>query len=201
MRRWAAFACAAAAGLTGYALTGRPDLPARPTVAIQVDPPGRAAIEAARPLFFDLRERGGGWVLVANTQARAGDTLGAVGTLQDAVTRGPQSLLLWTELGSALSLHAGGGLPPAAELAFDRAQAIDSKDRAPRYFRALALWREGRGGEARAILQTLAEEARPGPLRARLLSDVDAARRTEAALGVADQGSLLSPPARVSARR
>lgn len=180
MRWWPVAVVLAAAG-AGYAATGRPDLPARLGRIWATDPPGRAAIERARPLFFDLRERDGGWVALSNALTRGGEPAEAAAVLGTALKAQPRSVLLSVELGNALSLHAGG-LPPAAELAFARASELDPADPAPRYFRALALLRAGRAGEARSALQALLAAASPGPRAEQIERDLAAARASEAAL-------------------
>lgn len=169
------------AAATGYGLTGRPDLPARSFERLRADPPGRARIEAARPFFFDLREEDGGWVILANALEREGEAAEAVATIESVLRDRPRSVMLWVELGNALSLHAGG-LPPAAADAFARAQAFDPTDPAPRYFRALALLRKPKPGEARAALEALAGVTPPGAQRALLEEDIALARASEAAL-------------------
>lgn len=165
----------AAVALGWLQFSDRPSPSAPPAVA--TDPPGRAAIESARPLFFDLRYgEDAGFVLIANTQARAGDVAGAAGTIEDGLKKHPGSALLWTELGNMRSLEAGA-LTPAAEAAFARSRALDPANLAPDYFRARAQLRSShQHAQGYSELIALERKAPPGPIAERIAADLRAYR-------------------------
>lgn len=161
-RRAAPVALALALGLGGYALFGRPALPARPASPITSDPLAMPEMEAARARL--LRNEGdiGAWLTMADGLSRAGKTEQAVGAMTVATRYFPRSADLWVGLGNALVLHADGQVTPAARLAFNRASLADPTHPAPRYFLGLAWMQAGRPREARAAWEALLEQSPPG---------------------------------------
>lgn len=140
-------AAAIAFGGAGYALTGRPGLPAASRVAADRAPP-LPLDEARRRLMgnFNVADR---WLIIADSFERRGNTQDAVSLLRSAVRAHPRDYQLWVGLGNALADHARS-YSPAAAYAFDRAERIAPRHPAPKFFRGLALVRSGRLDEGAA---------------------------------------------------
>ncbi|MFN7174023.1 MAG: tetratricopeptide repeat protein [Thermaurantiacus tibetensis] len=182
---------ATAAGVTGYALEGRPGLAAAPA------PPPTAAEGAA-----DARERARAtlladptdveaWIRLSNAFIAAGETGKAVEAMEVATAALPQDVNLRVQQGVALVAHAEGEVVPAARLAFDRASQLDPTHPAPRYFLGLAWLQAGRPKEALAVWRELAAMTPPDAPWAEELTRMIGAAETMAFLGV---GERAMPP-------
>lgn len=125
----------------GYALQGRPSLGGAPAADRERQP--SVSLERARRAFFGQFNGSDHWLLLSDSFARRGKTAEAAGVLQTAVRKYPGDLPLWIGFANALVEH-GGGMTPAAELAFDRAEALWPGHPATRFFRGLALIRSGK---------------------------------------------------------
>ena len=143
-------------GASGYALQGRPDLPAAPA---------RAAVERdifpltdARHAFFGHFTGAEGWLRMSEALARDGKAEDSVGILQNAVRRYPGDPQLWIGLGNALVDHSQGLTPPA-ELAYRRAAELVPGHPGPPFFYGLALARSGDGLAAVTIWKRILERA------------------------------------------
>lgn len=152
---------AVAAGLGGYALTGRPGLASAPAPRAEVDP--RLTPEAEKAGAELLQHFGSArdWLALSDALIRAGQTETAIYILDQAIDRIPGSVDLWAEMGVALVAHAGGEVVPAARLAFDRASRIDPAHPAPPYFLGLAWLQAGQPERALATWSTLAARTPP----------------------------------------
>ena len=147
--------------LAGYAWQGRPDLDGRPK-----PPPERQRLpdsdfaETRRDMLgtFDSAAR---WLGMAESYQRGGDTRGGVDIIRSGLRQHPRDPDLWVGLGSALVLHAGGMMTPAAELAFRRAEEIAPGHPGPRFFYGLALAQGGRFDEAERLWRALLADAPP----------------------------------------
>lgn len=142
----AALQLAAAAllvGLAGYALQGRSGLLGSP-----------ASDRGARPLppiiptdiaeaFFGRFNGAYPWLVIGNSYMRRGDSANGVAAMQSGLRARPDDPELWVGLGNALSLHAGGTIPPAARLAYERAMAVAPAHPGPPFFYGTALLRQG----------------------------------------------------------
>ena len=124
----------------GYALQGSPDLEGRRAGTVQRVQ--TVPLTKARHAFFGEFNASERWLLIADSFARRGKTTETAGVLQNAVRKYPGDLRLWLGYGSAL-VEAGGGMTPAATLAFDRAEALSPGHPATRFFRGLAIARSG----------------------------------------------------------
>ena len=149
-------AAALLVGGAGYALQGRPSLPA----ADAVEGRQKVAMPTAplRRAFFGEFTAAGRWLTIADSYTRRGDSSRAVGILRSAVRQHPGDSELWIGLGNALVDHAGG-LTPAAQLAYSRAIELAPNHPAPRYFLGLALVRSGDARSAAAVWQGILGEA------------------------------------------
>lgn len=134
--------------LLGYGLQGRPSLAAaRAQTSDGRLREDRAAIEVRRQMYGRFSS-GAQWIDFSDTLLRLGASRAAVDALRQGLAKQPQSVPLWTALGSALAAHGDGQLSPAAMFAFERAGRIDPKSPAPPFFLGLALANAGDGDAA-----------------------------------------------------
>ena len=135
-----AAAAALLLGASGYALQGRPDLPAAPAqAAVERDV---FPLTDARHAFFGHFTRAESWLRMSEALARDGKAEDSVGILQNAVRRYPGDPQLWVGLGNAVVDHSQGLTPPA-ELAYRRAAELVPGHPGPPFFYGLALARSG----------------------------------------------------------
>lgn len=135
-----ASAAALLVGASGYALQGRPDLPAAP--AEQADKSDAFPLTDARHAFFGHFTTAESWLRMSEALARDGKSEDAVGILQNAARRYPGDPQIWVGLGNALVDHAHGLTPPA-EMAYRRAAQLAPGYPAPAFFYGLAMARSG----------------------------------------------------------
>lgn len=147
-------------GAAGYAAFGSPHLPGQPRAQLDNARPA-LLLTGAREAFFGRFNRTSNWATISESYARRGDTERAAGVLKSAVRENPRNLALWTLYGNALADH-GGGLTPAAQLAYDRAVALNPDHPGPRFFRALARARSGDAETAVLEWRTLLEDVPEG---------------------------------------
>jgi cytochrome c-type biogenesis protein CcmH len=152
-------------GASGYALQGRPNVPA--AIASGGEAHDIFPLTDARHAFFGHFAPAESWLRMSEALARDGHSEDAVGILQNAVKRYPGDPQLWIGLGNALVDHARGLTPPA-ELAYKRAAEMAPGHPGARFFFGLALARSGQRQEAvaiwRDILQTAPKNADWRPL-------------------------------------
>ncbi|MFW2830821.1 tetratricopeptide repeat protein [Sphingomonas sp. ID0503] len=151
-------AAALAIGLAGYAWQGRPGLPGKPDTASTAQRPD-SFFEKERFRWFTAVGLEGQWLTFADALIRQGATQSAVTAIRSGLRENPKSVALWTGLGNALTAHAEGLVTPAAQLAFDRAAALDPANPAPRLFLGEALLRSGQIDAAEAVWKRLLASA------------------------------------------
>ncbi|WP_136162256.1 tetratricopeptide repeat protein [Sphingomonas flavalba] len=137
-------------GLGGYALQGSPGLPGKPAKPRAAQPKVDEATLAKRQ---ELGSRFGSdvaWLIASEGMMRAGLTEAGVGYVKRGLRDYPNSPDLWTGLGNALVVHAGGQASPASVYAYHRAMAIAPDSPAAPFFLGLSLAQSGRLEEARA---------------------------------------------------
>ena len=158
-------AAAIAFGCAGYAWQGRPDLAGVPRAAVQRGVP--LSLAGARVTLMGQFDNADSWLIMSDNFAARGNSMNAVGILRSAVREHPRNYKLWVGLGNALVDH-GGGLNPAARLAYRNAAALAPDHPAPPFFLGLAEARSGNAEEAvrlwRAILATAPANASWRPL-------------------------------------
>lgn len=153
-----ASAAALLLGASGYALQGRPGLPAAP--ARPVDKSDAFPLTDARHAFFGHFTRAESWLRISEALARDGKSEDAVGILQNAARRYPGDPQIWIGLGNALVDHAHGLTPPA-ELAYRRAAQLAPGYPAPAFFYGLAMARSGDREGAVALWKEVLLKAPP----------------------------------------
>jgi len=139
-------------GGAGYALQGRPYVPAAPAAqkpSIEVLP-----LTAARHEFFGSFSVAESWMRMSEALARNGNSADAVGILTNAVGKYPGDAQLWVGLGNALVDHAHMITPPA-EYAYRRAAEAAPGNPAGPFFYGLALARSGDPTAAVAIWRSV----------------------------------------------
>jgi cytochrome c-type biogenesis protein CcmH len=146
-------------GLAGYALQGRPELPAQPTAPRQ----DAARLEEAE---IEMRDKMGGgfgnaraYLIAADGAMRAGIPAAAVGFIRRGLQDHPRDPDLWLGLGNALIVHNEGVISPAATFAFQKAADIAPAHPGPAFFMGLALAQNGRFAEARTVWSELLARA------------------------------------------
>ena len=148
---WSLLGAALMLGATGYALQGRPLLPAQPA---RPD----LAVEQVDPGLIDLRDRMLGrytldaaYLTAADAMRRAGEPKLAVQAILGGIRKVPDSLLLWVGLGDALAAHDGGRVSPPALFAFQQAMRISPQHPAPPFFLGLGYVRAADFATARPL--------------------------------------------------
>lgn len=145
--------------MAGYAWQGRPGLSGKP-----VPPPVRkqlpdSAFSETRGAMLGQFDSASGWLTLAESYQRAGDTRGGAQIIESALKKLPNDPDLWVGLGNALVIHANGMMTPSAELAFQRASKIAPEHPGPKFFFGLALAQGGKFDEAERLWRGLLETA------------------------------------------
>ncbi len=148
---WLAIGAALAAGLAGYAFQGNPGLAGAPKAPAIRDAENGAALIEARKRFFPGGQQGRNYMIIADAFTRQGQFGNAVGVLRAAVSEDPDDAEAWLAMANALVAHAQGTLPPAAGLAYRRAQAAAPENAGPAFFLGAVLLGEGRLEETREL--------------------------------------------------
>ncbi|MES2057477.1 MAG: hypothetical protein V4564_16200 [Pseudomonadota bacterium] len=146
---WSFVGSALVLGAAGYALQGQPMLEGAPVKAnarpIEVD----AGLVELREAMVGRLRADTAYLTAADGMTRVGDTESAVRAILGGLHRYPDSLALWTGLGTALALHDGGHVSPTALFAFTQAARLAPKHPAPPFFTGLAYIRAGNFAQAR----------------------------------------------------
>ncbi|WP_295498143.1 tetratricopeptide repeat protein [Sphingorhabdus sp. EL138] len=135
---WQIAAAAVLLGMTGYALQGRPSAPSSPAKSLAASEVGATQLIDIRA---DMDQSFGGakrWLVTADSFAKQGDYASAASYIQSGLRSDPKNPDLWSALGLQLMLASEGQMSPPAQLAFDKARAIQPKHPAPYYFAGLA---------------------------------------------------------------
>ena len=150
----------------GYQWQGRPGLAGAPAQQTEDREEVTASLIALRSDMdrnFTVAKR---YIVPSDGYARRGDYQGAVQILRGGLKSDRGNADLWTAIGLQLMIASDGHLPPAAELAFDRARAIDPRHPGPVYFTGLAALREQNPEEALRLWSGLMTgDYRAGPWR------------------------------------
>lgn len=147
-RLWSLGGAVLMLGATGYAVQGRPDLPAHRVIAesapIDIDP----GLADFRAQILDASRADVLALATADGRLRAGDARAAAqGLAEDLATR-PDDATLWTGLGYVLALH-DGAVSPSARFAFRRAFTLAPRAPGPPFFLGMAYVDAGEFAAAR----------------------------------------------------
>jgi cytochrome c-type biogenesis protein CcmH/NrfG len=143
-------------GAAGYAVQGRPSLEGASRTVAQQKPP--IPLTTLRRAFFGRFGSTEHWLIMSESFAARGDTVGAATVMQSAVREHPGDPLLWVGFGNAL-VDQAGGLTPASQLAFQRAIDLAPTYPAPRFFLGLALARSGQPAQAAVLWREVLADA------------------------------------------
>jgi Flp pilus assembly protein TadD len=146
---WSLAGAALMLGATGYALQGQPALDARPAVPATPSATDDAELIALREAMLGRFSGDGAYLVAADAMTRVGDKDAAVQVILGGIRALPQSVLLWTGLGTALAAHDGGQVSPPALFAFQQAARLSPRHPAPPFFLGLAYIRSGKFAAAR----------------------------------------------------
>lgn len=157
---WSMIGAGLMLGGAGYAIQGRPNLPASLPASLAAPVAGAVADDGE---LIELRGRMMGrytaddiYLLAADALGRAGDRHAAAQVLLGGLHATPRSLELWTAFGTALAAHDGGIVSPPALFAFRQAARLSPSHPGPPFFLGMAYVRAGdfpaaRGPWARAL--------------------------------------------------
>lgn len=121
-----------------------------------LSPPQVAAV--VRDVLKTRPDDAEGLRLLALAEMASDNPPAAVKALRRAVRIAPERADLWSRLGEAMVIQAGGDVGPDAQAAFREALARDPADQVARFFMAEAKAKAGRGAEAAADLRSLLSE-------------------------------------------
>lgn len=175
--------------LAGYAWQGRPGEPGSPKRAeAAVQEVADDDFAVLRPALLGRFDRASYEMSRAEAERRRGNPHGAAESLQSAIRDNPRSSALWLAYGYALVAGSDDVMSPAAQLAFERADALAPGNPAPRFFFGLALARGGNyEGAYRVWQDLLASVPESSPYRAAI------AERMQAVQQAASTGTPLAP--------
>ena len=146
---WSFVGAALMLGAAGYALQGRPMVPAH-RVSPDVDP------ITVEPTLVDLRERmtgkismDGAYLIAGDAMLRSGDAQSAAQVVLGGVRKYPRSFTLWMGLGTNLAANDGQQVSPAALFAFRQAIRLAPDHPAPPFFLGMAYVQAGEFAKAR----------------------------------------------------
>ncbi|RYY42013.1 MAG: cytochrome c biogenesis factor-like protein [Sphingomonadales bacterium] len=149
-RLWTVAATGLTLGAAGYAWQGSPTLAGNPVSAEsragRVDEELAALREA---MFGKYGTYVYSYSTAADAMTRGGRSDLATAVWLGAVRKVPGDPGLWTGLGMALAEHDGNQVSPAAQLAFEKAMALNPKHPGAPFFYGLALVRAGEFAKAR----------------------------------------------------
>lgn len=158
---WTTVAAALALGLAGYAMQASPSLPGAPAApAARADEAGWQLVELRKEMVAS--PSASDKLILADGFTRRGQYDDAAGILRSAVSDNPGDAEAWLALANALVEHADGALTRPALLAYRRAEALDRGAVGPGFFLGLALIRQGRFEDARALWRSTLESAPEG---------------------------------------
>jgi len=152
-RFWSLVAAALMLAAAGYALQGRP---LAPTAAARGEAPRAETGEtmtALREAMWGRFSADGDYLIAADALSRAGAHRAAALVTLRGIRKTPESALLWTGLGTALSANDAAVSPPA-RFAFARARRLAPRHPGPPFFWGMAAVRAGDFEEARRQWRT-----------------------------------------------
>lgn len=136
-RLWSLCGAVLMLGATGYALQGRPALPAHPVVADAVPIAVEPGLIAFRQAIFAASREDELALATADDRLREGAAGAAAAGLAVDVAERPRDAVLWSQYGYVLALH-DGSVSPSARFAFGRALALTPRAPGPPFFLGMA---------------------------------------------------------------
>lgn len=146
-------------GVAGYAWQGSPGLSGKPTPAPEASKvPDSAFAHQGDKMTSEVGFEANTLASAEGLQAK-GLNLYAIAVIKTGLKERPNSADLWVGLGNALVIHDGGMMSPAAQLAFQRAEAIDPNHPGPPFFMGLAYAQAGQFDRAEATWRALLDRS------------------------------------------
>ena len=146
---WAFVGSALMLGAAGYAWQGQPSLPGYDVKAnsdpIQDDP----GLIELRDAMVGRYRADTAYLVAGDAMTRIGNKGNAVRAILGGISHHPQSMALWTGLGTAMAAHDGGQVSPTALFAFENAVRLAPQHPAPPFFIGVAYVRAGEFAKAR----------------------------------------------------
>lgn len=145
--------------IAGYAWQGSPGLPGKPTPAPEMSrqPDSESAVE--RQKMFSKIGSDADVLRSADGLQSQGLTQYAIAVIKMGLEKRPNSADLWVGLGNELVIHGGGLMSPAAQLAFQRAEAIAPDHPGPPFFMGLAYAQAGQLDRAESVWRALLDRS------------------------------------------
>lgn len=159
-RLWSLAGAALMLAGAGYALQGKPSLPAsepRPAARSADDGEGLSQLREA---MWGRFTADGDYMVAIEALERAGADRAAALMALRGIRKTPDSAQVWTGLGTALAAN-DGALSPPARFAFARARRLAPTHPAPPFFWGIAAVRAGDFEEARRQWRTALALTRP----------------------------------------
>jgi cytochrome c-type biogenesis protein CcmH len=146
-------------GVAGYAWQGSPGLSGKPTPAPEnAKVPDSAFTHQEDKMTAKVGTEADVMRSAEGLQAQ-GLNLYAIAIIKAGLARRPNSADLWVGLGNAMVIHDGGMMSPAAQLAFQRAEAIDPGHPGPPFFMGLAYAQAGQLDRAETTWRALLDRS------------------------------------------
>lgn len=154
-------AAAAMLAAAGYAWQGQPGQAAAPVRAASRAASSDVERIALRDAMVGRFGSDSAYAVAGDAMLRAGSPDAAVRAILGGIDRYPDSLALWTELGSVMALR-DRALSPAAKFAFARAASLNLQHPAPYFFLGLTQVRHQDFAAARRSLALALALSPPG---------------------------------------
>lgn len=148
--------------VAGYAWQGSPGLSGKPTPPADMAKMPDSDFAQEREKLLSRFGADADVLGTADAFHRQGLNLYAIGIIKGALEKRPNSAELWVGLGNAFFIHGGNQMSPAAQLAFQRAQAIAPEHPGPRFFLGLSYAQAGQLDQAETVWRQLLDSAPPG---------------------------------------
>lgn len=165
---WMFGAAAVMLGAAGYASQGRPGQAASPAKAHALTDASDGERIALRNAMIGRFGPESAYAVAGDAMSRAGSPDAAARAILGGIDQYPDSLALWTELGSVMA-QRDRVLSPVARFAFARARSLNPEHPAPYFFLGLA---QVRDQEFRAARQSWARALALAPQNASYRRDI-----------------------------
>jgi len=145
--------------IAGYAWQGSPNLPGKPTPPPEAVKQPDSEFTIERQKMFSKVGGAADILRSADGLQAQGLNLYAIAIIKTGLEKAPNNADLWVGLGNALVIHDGGIMSPAAQLAFQRAEAISPDHPGPPFFMGLAYAQAGQLDRAESVWRALLDRA------------------------------------------
>lgn len=177
--------------LAGYAVQGRPSLPASPAQPVAANRSTAAALIEMRAEMDITYSRARPYLVTSDSWARDGDYGLAAAYIKSGIKKYPDDGNLWSALGLQIMLASDGQMSPPAKFAFDRARKFGPNQPAPDYFAGMDALFNGRVKDAALLWQGVLAKTPPGAKwRPRLESQIAGLAAMQQRMSQGETGNL-----------